>query len=177
MPEQAAGSSVASAAGASANTDMSSVTMNTGTSTGRGRGRGFRRGGRGGRSSGSRSTNTQQSRTSGSTFSRLRFTGREDALKNHVYDMADPSGSANGFRTTTKEIAEFAGRTYKMGNHVKRAIELMKPSALTKPVKPVGVSVPHQSSKMSMRKNTNRRSSRLWLRRRFSKAARKWRTH
>ena len=54
------------------------------------------------------------------------FKGREDAIKVHVYNIVNPSTSASAFITTTDEIAEYAGRTLKMGNHVKRSMEQMK---------------------------------------------------
>ena len=47
------------------------------------------------------------------------FKGREDAIKGNVYNIVNPSTSASMFITTTEEIAEYAGRTFKMGNHVK----------------------------------------------------------
>ena len=54
------------------------------------------------------------------------FKGREDAIKVHVYNIVNPSTSASAFITTMDEIAYYAGRTLKMGNHVKRSMEQMK---------------------------------------------------
>jgi hypothetical protein len=64
------------------------------------------------------------------------FEGREDSLKGNVYDIVNTNSSANAFITTTEEIAEFAGRTLKMGNYVKRSMEQMKMVTVSKPSKP-----------------------------------------
>jgi hypothetical protein len=61
------------------------------------------------------------------------FEGREEALKGYVYDIVNTSTSANAFITTTEEIAEFAGRTLKMGNYVKRSMEQMAAYIVAKP--------------------------------------------
>ena len=81
----------------------------TGTSGrgGRGRHRGRRSGRGAGRSSAGRIAPTATV-----------FEGREDSLKGNVYDIVNTNSSANAFITTTEEIAEFAGRTLKMGNYV-----------------------------------------------------------
>ena len=110
----------------------------TGDVTTRNRRRGYqgrnhdgRRSGNSGRGSGSY-TGSNNSRTpTASTFK-----GREDAIKGHVYDTVNPSASAAAFITTTEEIAEYAGRTLKMGNHVKRSMERMKEVPVAPPVKP-----------------------------------------
>jgi hypothetical protein len=64
------------------------------------------------------------------------FEGREDALKGHVYDIVSTNTSANTFITTTEEIAEFSGRTLKMGNYVKGSMEQMVTVTANKPSKP-----------------------------------------
>ena len=48
-----------------------------------------------------------------------RFEGRVEELKGHVYDLTNPKETASTYATTTEEIAEYCGRTYKMGNFVK----------------------------------------------------------
>jgi Zinc knuckle len=128
MAEQSGGAGTGSGG---TTTDASSLTTNR--SSGRGRGRNNRRGGRGGRSSGRHHSNDRRQVRAPP---KKPFTGKEEALKSHVYDITDPGVSASTFRSTTREVAEFAGRTYKMGNHVKRAIEQLKPVMLTKPVAP-----------------------------------------
>jgi hypothetical protein len=50
--------------------------------------------------------------------------------------MVNTSVSASTFTTTTEEIAEFAGRTLKMGNYVKRSIEQMTTITANKPTVP-----------------------------------------
>jgi hypothetical protein len=70
--------------------------------------------------------------TTGSGFKR-----REDALKGHVYNIVNTNTSARAFITTTEEIAEFAGRTLKMGNDAKRSLEQMQETTLNKPTKPI----------------------------------------
>ena len=47
------------------------------------------------------------------------FKGQNGAIKGHIYNIVNPSTSASTFITATEEIAEYAGRTLKMGNYVK----------------------------------------------------------
>jgi hypothetical protein len=116
-------------------TTVSGLTGTSGASGGRGRGR-YRGGqgrrnrisGRGGRGSG----RAAPSATAATSL----FEGREDALKGHVYDIVNTRTSANAFITTTEEVAEFAGRTLKMGNYVKRSVEQMAIITVAKPTKP-----------------------------------------
>jgi hypothetical protein len=45
-----------------------------------------------------------------------KFEGKCDELKGHIYDCSDARQS-DQFTKTSKEIAEYAGRTYKHGGH------------------------------------------------------------
>ena len=52
---------------------------------------------------------------------RSRFRGTEDALKGHVYTLAP--NRTEVYQKTTREIADYVGRTYKNGGDVKRSID------------------------------------------------------
>ena len=113
---------------------MGDVTATNGV-RGRGGRRGYHRRNHDGRRSGTgrgpvslKSSNIIRSMTT--------FKGREDAIKGHVYDIVNPSMSASAFITTTEEISEYAGRTLKMGNHVKKSMEQMKEVGVTPPTRP-----------------------------------------
>ena len=92
------------------------------TVTNGGRGRG-RRGGYCGRNHGGKRSDTGRGPSSLTSSNSIRatttFKGREDAIKGHIYDIINPSTSTSEFITTTEEIAEYAGRTLKMSDHVK----------------------------------------------------------
>jgi len=51
-----------------------------------------------------------------------KFKGREEALKGHIYDCSNIK-QADVFIKTTKEIAEYVGRTYKYGGDIKLTLE------------------------------------------------------
>ena len=51
-----------------------------------------------------------------------KFEGKCDELKGHVYDCSD-ARQADLFIKTTKEVAEFVGRTYKYGGDIRLAVE------------------------------------------------------
>lgn len=53
-----------------------------------------------------------------------------------MYDFTNPKETANSYTVTTEEIAECIGRTYKLGNYVKRAIETMAPITIPRPTAP-----------------------------------------
>ena len=54
-----------------------------------------------------------------------KFEGKSDDLKGHVYDCSD-SRQADQFTKTTKEIAEYVGRTYKYGGDPKDRKKMVK---------------------------------------------------
>ena len=132
MPDDSGGTSVS---GASAISGLTGAGSETGTSSsgrgGRGRYRGTDRRRRGGGGAGRGIGRSHRTTASGAALE-----GREDALKGHIYDIVNTSTSANAFITTTEEIAEFAGRTLKMGNSVKRSMEQMTTITVNKPSKP-----------------------------------------
>jgi hypothetical protein len=91
-----------------------------------GRGNSRRQSGRSGRGNPPRRTTAQPIK---------KFEGREEDLKAHVYDFTKET--ANSYKTTTEEIAEYVGRNYPLGNNVKRAIESMAHVPVTRPTAPV----------------------------------------
>jgi hypothetical protein len=64
-----------------------------------------------------------------------KFEGRCDDLKCHVYDFGEHK-SADLFITTTKEIANHVGRTYKCGGDLAEAIINMETPTKTEPTDP-----------------------------------------
>ena len=52
-----------------------------------------------------------------------RFEGRCEDLNGSTYDCSDPRQAADMYTKTTKEVAEYVGRTYKYGADIKLAIE------------------------------------------------------
>jgi len=64
-----------------------------------------------------------------------KFEGKCDALKGHIYDYSD-ARQADLFTKTTKEIAEFVGRTYKYGSDTRLAVEGLALPTLTMPTDP-----------------------------------------
>ena len=64
-----------------------------------------------------------------------RFEGRCEDLKGHVYDSVD-ARQADQYTKTTREIAEFIGRTYKYGMDTRLSIEKMKPFYIPQPEDP-----------------------------------------
>jgi hypothetical protein len=70
-----------------------------------------------------------------------KFEGKCDDLKGHIYDCSSPR-QVDLFAKTTKEIAEYVGRSYRYGTDVQRAIQEMALPILRKPVDP-----PDQASK------------------------------
>jgi hypothetical protein len=64
-----------------------------------------------------------------------RFEGRSEELKGHVYDCVD-ARQADQYMKTTKEIAEFIGRTYKFGMDTRLSIENMQLTTIPRPDNP-----------------------------------------
>jgi hypothetical protein len=70
----------------------------------------------------------------GSTVtSMMKFKGRCKDLELYVYDYLTPSQAAKDYKTTTKEIGEYVGRTYEKGIEVQRIIEDGAITALAEP--------------------------------------------
>ena len=57
---------------------------------------------------------------SGTSSKEAKFEGREDKLNGHIYDLS--SKQSDMYTKTTKEIAEYIGRTFKYGDDTKRAV-------------------------------------------------------
>ena len=51
-----------------------------------------------------------------------KFEGKCEDLKGHIYDCSDAKQS-DLFTKTTKELAEYVGRTYKHGGDIRLAVE------------------------------------------------------
>ena len=64
-----------------------------------------------------------------------KFEGRCEELKGHIYDCSD-ARQADMFVKTTKEIAEYVGRTYKYGSDARLAIDNMKRPKIQEPDDP-----------------------------------------
>ena len=64
-----------------------------------------------------------------------KFEGKSDDLKGYIYDCSD-SRQADQFAKTTKEIAEFVGRTYKYGGDARLAIENLEIPVFPEPDDP-----------------------------------------
>jgi hypothetical protein len=64
-----------------------------------------------------------------------KFEGKCDALKGHIYDCSD-SRQADLYSKTTKEIAEYVGRTYTYGGDMRRAVERLEVPAFVMPEDP-----------------------------------------
>ena len=79
-----------------------------------------------------------------------KFEGRCDDLKGYIYDCND-SKQADAYAKTTKEVAEYVGRTFKYGNDVRLAIETMTVPTIPQPPDPA--------------QNATRTEERLWEKR------------
>jgi hypothetical protein len=64
-----------------------------------------------------------------------KFEGKCEELKGHIYDCSDTRQS-DIFMKTTKEIAEYAGRTFKKGDNVRLAIKNLSLPTLVLPADP-----------------------------------------
>lgn len=71
---------------------------------------------------------------SGAVNKEAKFEGREEKLSGYIYDLS--SKQADLYTKTTKEIAEFIGRTYKYGDDTKRAVLTLTAITFTEPVYP-----------------------------------------
>jgi hypothetical protein len=63
------------------------------------------------------------------------FEGKCDDLKGHIYDCSS-SRQVDLFAKTTKDIAEYVGRSYRYGMDIQRAIQEMEPPTIKKPEDP-----------------------------------------
>ena len=63
-----------------------------------------------------------------------KFEGRINDLKGHIYECSFKQ--TDTYSRTTKEVAEYAGRTFKYGNDVRIAIELLTPPHFEEPEEP-----------------------------------------
>ena len=68
-------------------------------------------------------------------FETLRFEGRCEDLKGHIYDSVD-ARQADQYTKTTNEITEFIGRTYKFGMDTRLSIENLHPIVIPEPEDP-----------------------------------------
>ena len=64
-----------------------------------------------------------------------KFEGKCVDLKGHIYDCSDIRQS-DQYTKTTKEIAEFVGRTYKYGGDMRLAVETLKMPVFAMPADP-----------------------------------------
>ena len=64
-----------------------------------------------------------------------KFEGKCADLKGHVYDYSDARQS-DQFMKTTREIAEYVGRTYKYGSNARLAVESLAMPTITTPADP-----------------------------------------
>lgn len=64
-----------------------------------------------------------------------KFEGKCDDLKGHIYDCSD-SRQADQFAKTTKEVAEYVGRTYKYGGDARLAVENLELPEMVMPQDP-----------------------------------------
>ena len=54
----------------------------------------------------------------------MKFEGKCDDLSGYIYDCADPKQAADMYMSTTKEISEYVGHTYKYGGEMKKVMKL-----------------------------------------------------
>ena len=65
-----------------------------------------------------------------------KFEGKCDELKGHVYHCSDDARQADLFIKTTKEVAEFVGRTCKYGGNIQLAVENLQVPSIAEPYEP-----------------------------------------
>ena len=82
---------------------------------------------KGGRNKKQQNNNTKVSLT--------KFEGRCDDLKGHIYDYSE-SKNADQFVTTTKEIKNYVGRTYKCAGDITGAITALVVPVIAEPEEP-----------------------------------------
>ena len=71
-------------------------------------------------------------RSSNNNTTSSKFKGKCDDLKGHIYDCSS-TRQADQFMTTTKEIAEYIGRTYKYGGDIKKTIQNLEEVDIEEP--------------------------------------------
>ena len=55
----------------------------------------------------------------------MKFEGKcDDLSSSYIYDCADPKQAADMYMSTTKEISEYVGHTYKYGGEMKKVMKL-----------------------------------------------------
>ena len=64
-----------------------------------------------------------------------KFEGKCADLKGHIYDCSDVRQS-DQYTKTTKEIAEYVGRTYKYGGDTRLTVETLKKPVIVAPTDP-----------------------------------------
>jgi hypothetical protein len=84
----------------------------------------------------SKSTTPSTQQTAGAPPKEPRFDGRCPRLADHIYDCTN-TRQADIYAKTTREVAEYVGRTYKYGTDVKIAVETLKLPTLKLPADPV----------------------------------------
>ena len=70
------------------------------------------------------------------TLPKPKFEGRVTDLNGHIYDCSNYQ-QADTYTRTTKEIAEYVGRTYKFGSDIRLAIEGLSQPTWTEPADPL----------------------------------------
>jgi hypothetical protein len=68
-----------------------------------------------------------------SSVTKTAFEGKCDELKGHIYDCTNSSKAADMYTKTTREIAEYIGRTIKHSVDIVKGIESLKEPILTEP--------------------------------------------
>jgi hypothetical protein len=71
----------------------------------------------------------------GTAIRQPKFEGKCEELKGDIYDCSDPRQS-DTFVKTTKEIAEYVGRTFKYGSDARLAVENLSMPVMTEPNDP-----------------------------------------
>lgn len=64
-----------------------------------------------------------------------KFEGKTEGLKGHIYDFGTPQ-QADIYTITTREIAEYAGRTMLYGNDISIAVDKLKMPTIEEPLEP-----------------------------------------
>ena len=80
--------------------------------------------------------NNKNKKNNNANTSTRKFKGKKDELKGHIYDCSSQKQS-DQFVTTTREIAEYVGRTYKYGGDIKATLEKLELVTIDLPDQPV----------------------------------------
>ena len=67
------------------------------------------------------------------TIEKVKFEGNCDVLSGYIYDCADLKQAADMYMSTTKEISEYVGRTYKYRGDMRQVIRCLRPSDMAGP--------------------------------------------